>query len=404
MWMKCKNYMNKKAVCFVLTVILGLGSSFSVFAASVNEVKRQQNATQNQLKEINQSISAIESKKNAVRSELNHLNEDLVETMLGLELLEADLEAKQEEIDMAQEEYEYYKELEEKQYEAMKLRIQYMYEKDSMDYVSVIFSAKSLSELVNRVDFAQEVSDYDDEKLSEYEATRHMVEETKRKLEEEQAILLEIQQDQMVYKEELDSQISSAKKKVKNFETELANAQAKVSEYKETIKKQNALIMRLEEEERKAAEEAAKEETEEKKPSKENSSGNDSSAGGSLENSSSGSSGNLGASIANYALKFVGNPYVYGGTSLTNGADCSGFTWAVHKHFGISIPRRSQDQAKGGKYVSLSALQPGDIIYYENHVALYIGNGRVVHASTKETGIKTDRYNYRIPSCARRYW
>ena len=401
--------MNKKAICFVLAAILGLGSSLSVFAASVNEVKRQQSTTQNQLKEINQSISAIESKKNAVRAELSHLNEDLVETMLGLELLEADLEAKQEEIDLAQEEYEYYKELEEAQYEAMKLRIQYMYEKDSMDYVSMIFTAKSLSDLINRADFAREVSDYDDEKLSEYEATRHKVEETKQKLEEEQAILLEIQQDQMVYKEELDSQISSAKKKVKNFETELANAQAKANEYKETIKKQNALITKLEEEERKAAEEAAKKEAAKQESSKENSSNgnsseNSSSGSSSSGNSSSGTSGSLGASIASYALQFVGNPYVYGGTSLTNGADCSGFTWAVHKHFGISIPRTSQAQAKGGKSVSLSALQPGDIIYYENHVALYIGNGRVVHASTKETGIKTDRYNYRTPSCARRYW
>ena len=292
--------MNKKAICFVLAAILGLGSSLSVFAASVNEVKRQQSTTQNQLKEINQSISAIESKKNAVRAELSHLNEDLVETMLGLELLEADLEAKQEEIDLAQEEYEYYKELEEAQYEAMKLRIQYMYEKDSMDYVSMIFSAKSLSDLINRADFSREVSDYDDKKLSEYEATRHKVEETKQKLEEEQAILLEIQQDQMVYKEELDSQISSAKKKVKNFETELANAQAKANEYKETIKKQNALITKLEEEERKAAEEAAKKEAAKQESSKENSSNgnsseNSSSGSSSSGNSSSGNSGSLGA-------------------------------------------------------------------------------------------------------------
>lgn len=393
----------------MLALVLSVSCGLSSLASTVNEVQKKQNETQNQLNEVNKSITAIENKKNQVRAELSHLNEDLVETMLGLELLEADVEAKQEEIDAAQAEYDRLKKLEEQQYEAMKLRIQYMYEKNSMDFVGMLLEAKSLSELINRADFAREVSDYDDEKLSEYEETKLQIEDAKAKLEEEQAVLLEIQHDQMVYKEELDSQIQSAKNKVKNFETELANAQAKAAEYKNTIKEQSALIAKLKEEERKAAEESAKESS-----GGNSSGGSSSSSGGSSSSGSSSSkeetpsvsdgSGTLGAQIAQYALQFVGNPYVYGGTSLTNGADCSGFTQAVHKHFGINIPRRSQDQARGGKAVSLSALQPGDIIYYENHVTLYIGNGRVVHASTKETGIKTDRYNYRTPTCARRYW
>ena len=393
-----------------MAVILTIGSVLTSLAATVNEVQQKQNETQKQLNEVNKSITAIENKKKQVREELSHLNEDLVETMLGLELLEADVEAKQEEIDAAQAEYDRLKELEEQQYAAMKLRIQYMYEKNSMDFVGMLLEAKSLSELINRADFAQEVSDYDDQKLSEYEETKLQIEKVKQKLEEEQEVLLEIQHDQMVYKEELDSQIRSAKSKVKNFETELANAQAKAAEYKSTIKEQNALLTKLKEEERKAAEEAGKgnENTESGEESGNESSGGSSSPGnGSSKEeapSVSSGSGTLGEQIAQYALRFVGNPYVYGGTSLTNGADCSGFTQAVHRKFGIYIPRRSQDQAKGGKGVSLGALQPGDIIYYENHVALYIGNGRVVHASTEETGIKTDRYNYRTPTCARRYW
>ena len=411
--------MKKRAICLVLAVLLIIGSVLPSLASTVNEVQQKQSETQQQLNEVNKSIKAIENKKNKVREELSHLNEDLVETMLGLELLEADVEAKQEEIDEAQAEYERLKKLEEQQYAAMKLRIQYMYERDSMDFVGMLLEAKSLSELINRADFAQEVSDYDDEKLSEYEETKLQIEEVKQRLEEEQAVLLEIQHDQMVYKEELDNQISSAKSKVKNFETELANAQAKAAEYKNTIKEQNALITKLKEEERRAAEEAARKKAEEESKeevseSGSNGSSNSNSSSGSNSSGSSsskeeaaspsGGSGTLGEQIAQYALQFVGNPYVYGGTSLTNGADCSGFTQAVHKKFGIYIPRRSQDQAKGGKGVSLDALLPGDIIYYENHVALYIGNGRVVHASTAATGIKTDRYNYRTPTCARRYW
>lgn len=393
--------MKKRTLSFLLAFVLSFACVLPAFGTTVNEVQIQQNETKNQLNEVNKSITAIENKKKQVRAELSHLNDDLVDTMLGLEMLEADVEAKQEEIDAAQMEYDHLKALEEQQYAAMKLRIQYMYEKNSMDFVGMLLDAKSLSELINRADFAREVSDYDDEKLSEYEETKLQIEEAKVKLEEEQAVLLEIQQDQMVYKEELDAQIRTAKNKVKNFETEIANAQAKAAEYKNTIKEQNALITKLKEEERKAAEEEAKRKAEE-------SSGGNSSSGNSTSKEEtpavSGGDGTLGTQIAQYALQFVGNPYVYGGTSLTKGADCSGFTQAVHRHFGIYIPRRSQDQARGGKGVSLSALQPGDIIYYENHVALYIGNGCVVHASTKETGIKTDRYNYRTPTCARRYW
>ena len=244
-----------------------------------------------------------------------------------------------------------------------------------------------------------------------------MVAETKRILEEEQAELEEVKEAQEAYETELNRKIVNAKSKVKNFETELANAQAKAKEYQQTIQKQTAMIAKLQEEEKKRKEEERK-----KAEAAANAGGNGQSSGGSSQSSggssqssgggsqssggsaqSSGGSG-LGASIANYALKFVGNPYVYGGTSLTNGADCSGFTWAVHQHFGISIPRRSTDQSYGGKRVSLSDLQAGDIIYYGDHVGIYIGGGQIVHASTKSTGIKISHYAYRTPLRASRYW
>lgn len=110
----------------------------------------------------------------------------------------------------------------------------------------------------------------------------------------------------------------------------------------------------------------------------------------------------LGSQIAAFAVNFVGRPYVFGGTSLTNGTDCSGFTQSVYKHFGISISRTSGAQAGNGTSVSLSSLQPGDLVFYSNggsisHVALYIGGGRVVHASTPKSGIKISSVNYRKP-------
>ncbi len=103
-----------------------------------------------------------------------------------------------------------------------------------------------------------------------------------------------------------------------------------------------------------------------------------------------------GADIADYAVQFVGNPYVYGGTSLTNGADCSGFVQSVYKHFGYSLSRTSQSQAGDGTSVSTDSLQPGDLLFYHGfgHVAIYIGGGQVVHASTAATGIKISSYDY----------
>lgn len=103
-----------------------------------------------------------------------------------------------------------------------------------------------------------------------------------------------------------------------------------------------------------------------------------------------------GQAIADYAVQFVGNPYKYGGTSLTNGADCSGFVQSVYKHFGYSLPRVAADQASAGTKVSTSNLQPGDLLFYHGfgHVAIYIGGGQVVHASNEKTGIKISSYDY----------
>lgn len=106
--------------------------------------------------------------------------------------------------------------------------------------------------------------------------------------------------------------------------------------------------------------------------------------------------------IVAYARQFLGNPYVYGGTSLTNGADCSGFTQGVYKNFGITTGRTSRDQAVKGRQIPIDSVQPGDLLFYAsgdyiNHVTLYIGGGQVIHASNPTTGIIISPYNYRTP-------
>lgn len=116
-----------------------------------------------------------------------------------------------------------------------------------------------------------------------------------------------------------------------------------------------------------------------------------------------------GSKIAVYAAKFVGNRYVWGGTSLTRGTDCSGFTQSLYKSFGISIPRTSRAQATGGTRVSINNLKQGDLLFYSkrgtiNHVGVYIGNGKVISASSPSTGIRITAYNYRKPVKAVRYY
>lgn len=118
-------------------------------------------------------------------------------------------------------------------------------------------------------------------------------------------------------------------------------------------------------------------------------------------------SGSRRSQVVNYALQFVGNPYVWGGTSLTNGVDCSGFTMKVMQKFGVSLPHYSGSQAKMGKKVTSGNMKPGDLIFYAgsngrvNHVALYIGNGQVVHAASRRSGIKISTWNYRSPVAIR---
>ena len=116
-----------------------------------------------------------------------------------------------------------------------------------------------------------------------------------------------------------------------------------------------------------------------------------------------------GSYIVDYAKQYVGNPYVYGGNSLTNGVDCSGFTQQVFGDNGISLARTAADQSQGGQDVSMDDLQAGDLLFYDNggyvgHVAIYCGDGTVVHASNEETGITISDVDYRTPVSAKRYW
>lgn len=399
-------------------------SGISVSASSIKSLQNQKSQNEKELKNIQSQISGLESKKSALSSEINGLNDELTETLLNIAVLESDLADKEVQIEEAQIAYEEAKATEESQYEAMKLRIQYLYEAGSESYLELFLTSDSMAELMNKVDYAEELQEYDNRLLDEYKAAKQAVIELQNRLEEEKAELLEMQEQLEEEKANLQSMISRKQTEVANFDSQLGAARAKASEYQQKIKEQNSQIKRLQEEAARAAaaaKAAAKNSAKTSTKSSNETSGDGAMGGGSSGSTSSGSSdsssgsssgssrgssssGGTGSSIASYGLQFVGCPYVSGGNSLTNGTDCSGFVNLVHAHFGISTPRQSSSLAGGGRAVSDSDKQPGDVICYAGHVGIYIGNNQIVHASTPSSGIKVTNMYYRSILGIRRYW
>ncbi|RKJ43930.1 hypothetical protein D7X98_14230 [bacterium 1XD8-76] len=397
----------RSVVCLLLCALVFLESSGNVQAVTIEELQRQIQESQSYLNSENATISGLQDEQDLIEEEIEDTEAELVNLYTEIGVLEdqiaekeSSIAEKEAEIEVAQAEYEEAEAEERRQYEAMKERIRFTYEQGESSYIELLLSSGSFSELLNRAEFIEEVSAYDDRMLEEYQAIKQKVADLKAKLEADRQILVEEKEALEADKATLAKQqsylngILAQKKAVSaNYDAEIAEAKNRAAQYKQQIAADTKKIQQIQEEERRrlAEQNSSGGGTKNTKPNP--NAANTIAAAQAIVAQSGGSSN--GKSIANYACQFIGNPYVSGGTSLTNGADCSGFIYALYKDYGYRVPRTSWQLREVGTGVSYSEAQPGDIVCYEGHVGMYIGGGMIVHASTQRTGIKVSNAQYR---------
>lgn len=435
--------MKKRILCLTLGLMLTISQAVPAGAASrKDQLKQDKAAAQSQLAAQESKINNLEDQKQTLSDEIDQLDSDLVNIMVEIEILDGELSDKEAQIEQTKADLAVAEENKQKQYEAMKKRIQYLYEKGGDDaWAQMLFQASDFTSLLNQAEYVQQMYDSDRNSLEEFKETVQQVKDLGDQLDSEKAELEEMNQEYQNRQASMQTQLEEKKATSSDYDAQIAQAQNQAAQYTELIRQQNAEIQKIEEEEKKAAEEAARKAAEEAakkaaaeeaakkaqeeankkaaEASKKSSSASGSNTGsgsstsnksnsnasssssattskdnGSSSSSSSGSSGSsvsynpTGQSVVNYACQFVGNPYVWGGTSLTNGADCSGFIMSIYAKFGVSLPHSSGAMAGCGRGVSYSEAMPGDIICYAGHVAIYMGGGQIVHASNAKDGIK----------------
>lgn len=374
----------KHLIALVLSITIMTVVVEPVSATTISDLETQIEQNQNELNNINSQITDMESEQEILEEEIADINAEMINLMTSIGLLEENIAQKEVDIAAAEIEYANAVATEEKQYAEMLIRMQFMYEQGETNLLSLLLGADSFSDMLNKADYIEQLYVYDRNQLAAYQETTEKVAQLKTDLETEKASLLADKLAMEEQEEELDVILARKQAEVDNYEAMLADAQQKAQEYKNLIKEEQRELAKLQ-------------------------AGNTTANNGnytvtafdtSIIDNSSGST--TGKNIAKYGCQFIGNPYVYGGTSLTNGADCSGFIYRIYADFGYSIPRTSTAQRSCGTEVSYENAQPGDIICYDGHVGLYCGGGYIVHASTAKTGIKVSKATYRTILSVRR--
>lgn len=366
----------KAVLALVLVVSLTIGSSQVVYATSAQNKKSE---AEKNLNDVNKKIDNLENKKEEIEGELDTKNEELVNLMVDVGILEKEIDQNEKQLKQVKKDLKTAQKNEKKQYQAMKKRIKFMYERGDSAVISSLLESKSMADMLNRVEYFNEVYDYDRNLLDNYEKTRKQVEDLKAQVEDEKKELETAKDDLKQQQKQLETAMANLRSQQANADTQIANAKNLASEYQKTITEQNKIIQQ----QQAAAAASGRSSGGSGGTSKPNS--NASVPGGNLNPPKT--TNVSGSDVVNYAMQFVGKPYVWGGKDPNTGADCSGFTSYVYAHFGISIPSFSGAQRSCGQEVSYANAQAGDLICYAGHVAIYMGGGKIVHAKGTAYGI-----------------
>ncbi len=399
----------------------------AVNASTMNKAKNEKKKAEAELNEANRKIEDIEKQQSALQNEIDKKDAELVNLLVNIGILEDELDDKNKQLEQVTADLADAQETEAKQYASMKKRIQFMYERGDTAMIETLLGSADMSDFLNRVEYVSDIYEYDRNLLTQYKNTVQQVAKLKNTVETEKAELESMQAEYALQQTSLETILADKRSQMGNYDNQLVAAQAAAVKFKETIAAQNQIIKEEELRQKEAAEAARRAAAAEAERESANRAGNgsgesgassSSSAGGdneggskepSQDNAGSGgganpgySTGVSGGDVVSYATQFVGNPYVWGGTSLTNGADCSGFVMSVFAHFGISLPHSSAALQGCGKAVSYANAQPGDLICYSGHVGIYMGGGRIVHAQSTAVGITTSSATYRTIVAVRR--
>lgn len=435
----------RKAIPILAVLVLAVQAPLLGRASPVTRAEQERRRAEEEKSRAESEAQQLEQKLGQSRQKEQALEEELVRLLALKDILESDMEELKTQIQEADRDYRQAEEKRQRQYDILKKRIQFLYEEGDITYLDILLKAKNIGDVVSQTEYFRQLYEYDQEIIQRYEKLKQEAAGKKELLEEKQSQLEVMEEENESQQKELEGFIAARQKESSGFALELEAAQARAAQAAgEVIRKTEEIrILRARQEEERIRQEKERIRQEQESAGREPGSagqesgaagrepgaagrepgatgrepggaGQESGGAGTAQDSAGTAGGRsvksiggteFGRNVADYALQFVGNPYVYGGTSLTGGTDCSGYTQSVYRHFGVSIPRTSGEQAGFGREIPYEDMEPGDLVCYSGHVAMYIGGGRIVHASSRKEGIKVSNDPaYRTIVSIRRPW
>ncbi|WP_314723699.1 NlpC/P60 family protein [Enterocloster bolteae] len=428
----------RKAILILAVLALAVQAPLPGRASPVTRAEQERRRAEEEKSRAESEAQQLEQKLGQSRQKEQALEEELVRLLALKDILESDMEELKIQIQGADRDYRQAEEKRQRQYDILKKRIQFLYEEGDITYLDILLKAKNIGDVVSQTEYFRQLYEYDQEIIQRYEKLKQEAAGKKELLEEKQSQLEVMEEENESQQKELEGFIAARQKESSSFALELEAAQARAAQAAgEVIRKTEEIrILRARQEKERIRQEKERIRQEQESAGREPGSAGQASGaagrepgaagwepgaagrepgGAGRESGGAGTAGGrpvksiggteFGRNVADYALQFVGNPYVYGGTSLTGGTDCSGYTQSVYRHFGVSIPRTSGEQAGFGREIPYEEMEPGDLVCYSGHVAMYIGGGRIVHASSRKEGIKVSNDPaYRTIVSIRRPW